>query len=878
MRCAVIGGSKSFRAGRTLLLSGLAVALTGSSLTLAPQPARAASAPALIWSAPIQVEKPPFRSRIQLNSITCPSASLCLAGDAQGTVLRSTNPASATPTWQKTFLGGEHAPVVAITCPSTSFCVAVDDGSPDFFTSTDPGSSSPHWTAATTQVFASGLACPSVNLCVGVAQQRIMTSTDPAVGASSTWHTAKFTLSSDHANLIAVSCPAVTLCVAVDTGGDILTSTNPAGGASAWTVTDADGAVAQFYVSCPSASFCVALDGLGRVEYSTNPTGGASAWQRATAPSDSGLTAFGCLSASFCIAADGSGNILTTSDPTAGAAGWTSADDDQNHAINALTCLRPTFCAVADQRGDVALSTNPTGGPAAWTVRNIDGLTLIFGLDCPTTSLCVAGDQDGNIVTSTHPARGPGGWHAASVAGPSGNIDAVSCPAASLCVAADNSGDVLTSTDPAGGASAWQVTNIAGAHSIDALTCPTTSLCVAGDQSGDIITSTDPTGGSGAWQVANVDGSNGIDSVACPSTSLCVAGDVPAGGDESNAGILTSTTPAGGAGAWQPTRFAPAMVVAGMACPSTSLCVAVGGYFFGSRFRTGAVFSSTNPTNGADWQVINVADQESDLSCPSASFCVAAGNGVLTSTSPASSNPADWPLTAGLEAVAVSCPTASLCVAADGNGDIVIGAPPAPTTTTITSVTKFPVVGQPIKIGVRVVNATRGQGNATPAGMVTVTDGTRHCTAMLSGSAGVATGSCALAEPAPGTYSLSASYPGQAPVAGSGTAGPARVKVGRATSRTTLRLSAAKIRYGHEQSEKLTVTVRPEFAGRPAGTVIIRSGGTAICTLTLRRAAASCTLRSKQLAVGTRKLTARYRGSGDFIGSTSAAKSVKVVR
>ena len=74
------------------------------------------------------------------------------------------------------------------------------------------------------------------------------------------------------------------------------------------------------------------------------------------------------------------------------------------------------------------------------------------------------------------------------------------------------------------------------------------------------------------------------------------------------------------------------------------------------------------------------------------------------------------------------------------------------------------------------------------------------------------------------------------------------------------------------------MTVRAEFAGGPADTVIIRSSGTAICTLTLRRATASCNLRRKQLAVGTHKLIAYYRGSSDFVGSASAARSVKVVR
>jgi hypothetical protein len=45
------------------------------------------------------------------------------------------------------------------------------------------------------------------------------------------------------------------------------------------------------------------------------------------------------------------------------------------------------------------------------------------------------------------------------------------------------------------------------------------------DRSGNAITSTGPTGGSGAWTVTSMDGSNSLAGVSCPSNSLCVAVD-----------------------------------------------------------------------------------------------------------------------------------------------------------------------------------------------------------------------------------------------------------------------------------------------------------------------------------------------------------------
>ena len=79
-------------------------------------------------------------------------------------------------------------------------------------------------------------------------------------------------------SIVDISCPSADLCVAADDDGDVVTSTDPTGGASAWTVTNVDGAKFIMDVSCPSAGLCVGVDNDGDVVTSTDPTGGASAW------------------------------------------------------------------------------------------------------------------------------------------------------------------------------------------------------------------------------------------------------------------------------------------------------------------------------------------------------------------------------------------------------------------------------------------------------------------------------------------------------------------------------------------------------------------------------------------------------------------------
>jgi hypothetical protein len=63
--------------------------------------------------------------------------------------------------------------------------------------------------------------------------------------------------------------------------------------------------------------------------------------------------------------------------------------------------------------------------------------------------------------------------------------------------------------------------------------------------------------------------------------------------------------------------------------------------------------------------------------------------------------------------------------------------------------------------------------------------------------------------------------------------------------------------------------------GPPTGQVVIQSGNTTICTITLDNGRGSCNLTARQLAPGSYPLTAVYGGE-DFTGSTSASTTLTV--
>jgi len=93
---------------------------------------------------------------------------------------------------------------------------------------------------------------------------------------------------------------------------------------------------------------------------------------------------------------------------------------------------------------------------------------------------------------------------------------------------------------------------------------------------------------------------------------------------------------------------------------------------------------------------------------------------------------------------------------------------------------------------------------------------------------------------------------------------------------TALRLSAGRVRYGREQSEKLTITVTPKSGGTAAGIVRVTTGSVTVCVITLKSRTASCTLAAKRLRPGTYHLVARYTGSALDAGSASAAKNLTI--
>ncbi|HLO33280.1 MAG TPA: Ig-like domain repeat protein [Anaerolineales bacterium] len=188
----------------------------------------------------------------------------------------------------------------------------------------------------------------------------------------------------------------------------------------------------------------------------------------------------------------------------------------------------------------------------------------------------------------------------------------------------------------------------------------------------------------------------------------------------------------------------------------------------------------------------------------------------------------------------------------------------ADTTTTITSDSPDPsVTGQTVTFNVTVAAVAPGAAVAptTITGTVVVSDGgTNTCNVTLTAGAG----SCTIAFPSTGSYSMTGAYGGDANFNGSTSAANSHT-VNKADTTTTITSdNPDPSDVGQAVTVNYSVTVNSPGAGTPTGNVTV-SDGVDSCTGTVAAGTCDITLTT----VGSRTLTATYAGDSNFNGSIS---------
>jgi hypothetical protein len=225
----------------------------------------------------------------QLFGSTCASTGLCLAYDADGNIASSTNPTAGASTW--TFVHADSAVpsdcghyypgydceprIDDISCQSTSLCLA-GDGEGNVLTSVNPASPNATWTMknldpASPSFESLQVACPLIVLCVAKRDYGSTAWSTDARGAGASAWTVDASPAGD--GLISMTCPSATFCgyYSNETSvARVATTTNPMSDPTRWTTTKVDTSDLTT-LACPSASLCVAADSTGNAIAGAEP-------------------------------------------------------------------------------------------------------------------------------------------------------------------------------------------------------------------------------------------------------------------------------------------------------------------------------------------------------------------------------------------------------------------------------------------------------------------------------------------------------------------------------------------------------------------------------------------------------------------------------
>ncbi len=393
-------------AGRTAAL----VLLAWAAGLLTARQADAASP--ITWSGAVRVlpgfEPPAFgeqpTSVSEFRDIACPTTTLCVAVDDQSDVVTSGNPTGGAATWSRT-----HWPSAAlsgVTCRSARLCITW--GSKGIESSIDPAGGADAWTHTSIgHGSVDAVACPTTSLCLTIAgANTLFVSTDPGAGKDARWKLAlshidaSYARAFGHSTVTGLACPSVRLCVAVDTAGRVLSSTHPTR-TTAWSVTDVDPR-AEIEPGLPASPGSPAEHGIPGLPGTP-----------AIPPTfvDASLTSISCPSITFCTAVDIFGTIAYSSDPAAGARAWRLSNAHPQHlrrdTSTDVSCASASLCVYVGSEGlsghspgSVRVLAGPPDRPPSYSTRRIDS-TYVAAVACAPTRFCVAVDDDASLIVGT---------------------------------------------------------------------------------------------------------------------------------------------------------------------------------------------------------------------------------------------------------------------------------------------------------------------------------------------------------------------------------------------------------------------------------------------------------------------------------------------
>ncbi|HTZ44472.1 MAG TPA: hypothetical protein VMB79_11485 [Jatrophihabitans sp.] len=543
-------------------------------------------------------------------TVSCPSASFCVAVEANGYLLTYDGSSWSAAARPAGFTGSLHG----VSCSSTTFCLAagsaslVWDGtswsphpvpnpadeidvvscvSPTFcmastvsgyYTRYDGTSWQPEKSIQVPYTLRH-LSCASPEFCLGTNSN----------GQLSRWDGSAWSIPAQQPGLAAaatqVSCPTTTFCAAENspprTGTDAHSQLSTFDG-STWSAPVTMPGEPAMALTCPAAASCLGVDLTGRATWFDGSSWAPLSADPVTAPDS--LTA-ACASTDQCVTI-GRTELDPTSTYHAGTWSPIANLDVQHGGVDHVSCPAATFCLASN---DVGALSSYDG--TRWSAAGIlPAIGTVSDLTCTTAQFCVAVGSSDKIAMYDGT-----GWRIGGI-DPNWNLTAVSCPSTTFCVAVDSTGHAQTFDGVR-----WS-TPLGINSQFDDISCPVARYCVAVSRSGypvDVLA-------AGGWSPQSVLAGS-PHRVSCASTSYCLISAYTAGSNDYRAMVWNGA-------ALVPVPATSFQLPVALACPAAGSCL-------------GLSPAATVGWDGAGWTVplpaLAAAPGLSDLSCPTSSFCMA---------------------------------------------------------------------------------------------------------------------------------------------------------------------------------------------------------------------------------------------------------------
>lgn len=371
------------------------------------------------WSAPQELT-----TSTGLDSVTCPTASYCLATTENGYDYYTLTDG----TWSGPQSG--IAGYVA-SCWAAGSCGALgSDGDAYVLTS---GNWAYHPTGLRPGGFTTAVSCPTATFCAAADQTGSV-----AIYNGSGWKVQTPPITPADVGLVAISCTSARFCMAADDDGGEYGS-----GAYTWNGTYWSGSLPGLYltsVSCTSATFCMALGYLNTGVFASVWNGSSWSTQTEIDSADPATGQVSCASPEFCAAVDANGNAMIFNGQS-----WSSPDPIDPGVVEPLatvSCPTASFCTAMDGYGQAFSYTHGTWS-AAVGVEADAGVTSV---SCISATFCAAADLSGNVVTFYH-----GTWSAPLNIDPQSDSNfygftGISCATVAFCAAVDYAGNAALGT------------------------------------------------------------------------------------------------------------------------------------------------------------------------------------------------------------------------------------------------------------------------------------------------------------------------------------------------------------------------------------------------------------------------------------------------